>query len=84
MGKTLKREKKKGDGVKQGGVQAKESRNAGRRQKGKTRTSLSYSNKVSEAFSAGKWDDAVQALEAMRRAGDVPKLGAVMRWVRLA
>eukprot|EP00760_Papus_ankaliazontas_P001542 PhM_4_TR10503/c0_g1_i2/m.69783 len=38
--------------------------------------------RISDALSDGRWEDARLALEAMRRTGELPKLGAVQRWVR--
>ncbi len=48
----------------------------------------SLTAQVSAAFTdaakTGQWDAVVKALEVLRRSGEVPKLGTVQRWVRLA
>lgn len=41
-------------------------------------------SQVETAFNQSRFDDALALLEAVRRSGEVPKLGAVQRWVRLA
>ncbi|KAF9089761.1 hypothetical protein BGX29_011877 [Mortierella sp. GBA35] len=38
--------------------------------------------RISDALVDGRWDDAMTALEEMRTKGQVPKLGALQRWVR--
>ena len=39
------------------------------------------SGRVAKAFEAGNWDDALNLLEKMRQLRQVPKLGALQRWV---
>jgi len=41
-----------------------------------------YVARVSDALSDSRWADAIGSLAMMRRHGEVPKLGAVQRWVR--
>ncbi|ORZ10955.1 hypothetical protein BCR41DRAFT_357242, partial [Lobosporangium transversale] len=38
--------------------------------------------RISDALVDGRWNDAMSALEEMRSRGQVPKLGALQRWVR--
>ncbi|KAI1307347.1 hypothetical protein EDD11_004494 [Mortierella claussenii] len=38
--------------------------------------------RISDALVDGRWNDAMSALEEMRARGQVPKLGALQRWVR--
>ncbi|KAG0019667.1 hypothetical protein BGZ81_009636 [Podila clonocystis] len=38
--------------------------------------------RISDALVDGRWNDAMIALEEMRTRGQVPKLGALQRWVR--
>ncbi|KAF9212342.1 hypothetical protein BGZ59_006891 [Podila verticillata] len=38
--------------------------------------------RISDALVDGRWNDAMVALEEMRTRGQVPKLGALQRWVR--
>ncbi|KAF9200807.1 hypothetical protein BGZ49_008947 [Haplosporangium sp. Z 27] len=38
--------------------------------------------RISDALVDGRWNDAMTALEEMRNRGQVPKLGALQRWVR--
>ncbi|KAF9156390.1 hypothetical protein BG015_005599 [Linnemannia schmuckeri] len=38
--------------------------------------------RISDALVDGRWNDAMSALEEMRTKGQVPKLGALQRWVR--
>ncbi|KAF9932210.1 hypothetical protein FBU30_008765 [Linnemannia zychae] len=38
--------------------------------------------RISDALVDGRWSDAMSALEEMRSKGQVPKLGALQRWVR--
>ncbi|KAF9352427.1 hypothetical protein BGX34_012167 [Mortierella sp. NVP85] len=38
--------------------------------------------RISDALVDGRWNDAMTALEEMRVRGQVPKLGALQRWVR--
>ncbi|KAF9996842.1 hypothetical protein BGZ65_007579, partial [Modicella reniformis] len=38
--------------------------------------------RISDALVDGRWNDAATALEEMRTRGQVPKLGALQRWVR--
>lgn len=45
-------------------------------------TKVSYTYRISELLTGGNWGDALLALQEMRRSGEVPKLGAVQRWVR--
>eukprot|EP00759_Apiculatamorpha_spiralis_P012002 PhF_6_TR19100/c0_g1_i1/m.28098 len=41
-----------------------------------------YTARISDALSDSRWADALMTLAAMRRSGEIPKLGAVQRWVR--
>ncbi|KAI9190572.1 prolyl 4-hydroxylase [Polychytrium aggregatum] len=45
-------------------------------------TGSSLSGKISDALLDHRWRDALVALEEMRYKGQVPKLGALQRWVR--
>ncbi|KAF9432323.1 hypothetical protein BGZ76_010962 [Entomortierella beljakovae] len=38
--------------------------------------------RISDALVDGRWNDAMTALEEMRSKGQIPKLGALQRWVR--
>ncbi|KAK3833565.1 MAG: hypothetical protein J3R72DRAFT_388705 [Linnemannia gamsii] len=38
--------------------------------------------RISDALVDGRWNDAMSAMEEMRAKGQVPKLGALQRWVR--
>jgi hypothetical protein len=40
------------------------------------------SGRISDALTDGRWADALAALAEMRARGQVPKLGALQRWVR--
>jgi hypothetical protein len=40
------------------------------------------SGRISDALTDGRWADALSALAEMRSKGQVPKLGALQRWVR--
>lgn len=40
------------------------------------------SGRISDALTDGRWADALLALAEMRSKGQVPKLGALQRWVR--
>ncbi|OZJ04572.1 hypothetical protein BZG36_02757 [Bifiguratus adelaidae] len=48
----------------------------------KTGQGTTLSGRISDALTDGRWADALGALTEMRARGQVPKLGALQRWVR--
>ncbi|KAL6761937.1 hypothetical protein V8C86DRAFT_742064 [Haematococcus lacustris] len=75
MGRTLQRKRKKEQAaVKQGSVPGVK-----KHKKGSGQVSI-----VTAALNERRWDDACAGLHAMRRGEEVPALGTVQRWVRLA
>ncbi|KAJ9529516.1 hypothetical protein QJQ45_013869 [Haematococcus lacustris] len=75
MGRTLQRKRKKEQAaVKPGSVPGVK-----KHKKGSGQVSI-----VTAALNERRWDDACAGLHAMRRGEEVPALGTVQRWVRLA
>lgn len=74
--KSLKRQRKR--------EQAKAEEKTDSAQKNPCKKTKDFTHAVSEALNKERWSEALSLLKEMRKAGVIPKLGSIQRWVRLA